>query len=354
MEDRILIQMDQMKEKIKRRRSRVLLTLVLLVILFSFCYGCALRPSGDLARYESYFLHENLTTPIPMGKVRATYLGTSSILLDDGETQILTDGFFTRPSLWKTAFSKIESDPNLIRSVLRKANITRLQGVFVCHSHYDHVMDAPYVVKFTKAKLYGSVSTINVGLGAGLDSTKMEEFQIGKPVKLGKFTVTVLESKHTPPFRILGKTNATDPNFPAIVSPLVQPAKATDYIEGGAFDFLIQHGKNRILIKASTNYVEGAFNKTQVDVVFLGIAQLSLQPKSFQENYYNEIVKKLKPRLIFPIHWDNFFEPLDKPLEPNLKLGDNFDANMNALLEKTSKDRIQVQLLQGYESIDLF
>lgn len=315
---------------------------------------CAFRPSGDLKGYESYFPHENPNTSIQKGKIRVTFLGTTSILLDDGETQVLTDGFFTRPSLWKTAFTKIESDPVTLTSVLEKAKINRLKGIFVCHSHYDHAMDAPFVAKYTKSKLYGSNSTINVGLGAGLDKENMEEFQVGKPIKLGKFTITVLESKHTPPFRILGKTNATDPNFPNITTPLVPPVKALEYIEGGTFDFFIQHGKNKIVIKSSTNFVKGAYDKIKADVLFLGIAQLSLQPKPFQEEYFEETIQKLNPKLIIPIHWDNFFKPLNKPLEPNLKLGDDFDANMQELLKRTSKDQIQVQLLQGFESLDLF
>ncbi|TGL51569.1 MBL fold metallo-hydrolase [Leptospira kemamanensis] len=345
-----------MKEKMQWLcfRKQVWFQLSVMTMFSLFGMDCAFRSSGDLRLYESYFPHENQTAAIKQGKVRVTFLGTTSILLDDGETQILTDGFFTRPSLWKTAFSKIESDQNIIQSVLEKAKINRLKGIFVCHSHYDHVMDAPLVAKFTNAKLFGSSSTINVGIGAGLKEENMELFSLGKPVKLGKFSITVLESKHTPPFRIFGKTNATDSNFPAIASPLTQPVKATDYIEGGAFDFLIQHGKHKILIKSSTNYVEGAFDKINVDVLLLGIAQLSLQPLSFQENYYSETVKKLKPRLLIPIHWDNFFLPLAKPLEPNLKLGDDFDSNMNLLLQRTSKDQIQVQLLQGFESIDLF
>ncbi|ABZ95536.1 Zn-dependent hydrolase [Leptospira biflexa serovar Patoc strain 'Patoc 1 (Ames)'] len=345
---------DKMENHFRNQNKLQLNRGYFFLILALFTFHCALRPSGDIKLYESYFPHENGIAPITKGKIRVTFLGTTSILLDDGETQILTDGFFTRPSLWKTGLFKIESDPIIIQSVLEKAKINRLKGIFVCHSHYDHAMDSPLVAKFTNAKLFGSNSTINVGLGAGLDQANMEVFQIGKPIRLGNFIVTVLESKHTPPFRILGKTNATDPNFPDIPSPLVQPAKALDYIEGGTFDFYIQHGKNKIVIKSSTNYVKGSFDKIKADVLFLGIAQLSLQSKEFQDIYYQETVQKLKPKRIIPIHWDNFFKPLNQTLEPNLRIGDDFEANMNILLNKTTQDKIQVQMLQGFESIDLF
>ncbi|WP_051122393.1 MBL fold metallo-hydrolase [Leptospira wolbachii] len=336
---------------LKKINPSLLIPFLLLLLFFSHC---AFRPSGTLSQYDSYFPHESPSNLIPKGKVRVTFLGTTSILLDDGETQILTDGFFSRPSLWKTAFSKIESDPSTVQSVIDKAKIERLRAIFVCHSHYDHVMDAPLVAKQTKAKLFGSFSTLNVGLGSGLSLEQMEKFQPGKPIAIGKFTITVLESKHTPPFRIFGKTNATDPNHPNIDSPLITPVKATDYIEGGTFDFFIQHGKNKILIKSSTNFVEGAFDKIKADVLFLGIAQLSLQPIPFQEQFYQQTVKTLKPKLLIPIHWDNFFKPLSEPLEPNLQLGDDFESSMKYILKRTQEEKLEVQLLQGFETIDLF
>ncbi|TGK89338.1 MBL fold metallo-hydrolase [Leptospira bourretii] len=347
----ILVVMAGRTNSFHPQRFFVFLFFVLLIL---FSSHCAFRPSGNLNHYDSYFPHDSKTNPIPKGKVRATFLGTSSILLDDGETQILTDGFFSRPSLWKTAFSKIESDPKTVLSVIERAKINRLGAIFVCHSHYDHVMDAPLVAKLTKAKLFGSSSTLNVGTGAGLPTDQMQKFVTGKPIAIGKFTVTVLESKHTPPFRIFGKTNATDPNHPNIETPLVQPVKAFDYIEGGTFDFFIQHGKNKIFIKSSTNFVEGALDKLQADILFLGIAQLSLQPVLFQDEFYKQNVQTLKPKLMIPIHWDNFFKPLSEPLEPNLQLGDDFDANMKSILKRTEKEKIEVKLLQGFETIDLF
>ncbi|WP_244310448.1 MBL fold metallo-hydrolase [Leptospira noumeaensis] len=343
-----------MAEKTNLLKKQNLSSILLYVSFVFFFSHCVLSPSGNLTNYDSYFPHHNGTDPIPKGKVRATFLGTSSILLDDGETQILTDGFFSRPSIWKTAFSKIESDPKTVLSVIEKAKINRLQAIFVCHSHYDHVMDAPFVAKQTKAKLYGSSSTLNVGTGAGLTSEQMQKFIPGKPITIGKFTITVLESKHTPPFRILGKTNATDPNHPNIESPLIQPVKAMDFIEGGTFDFFIQHGKNKILIKSSTNFVEGALDKFNADVLFLGIAQISLQSISFQDEYLNQTIQTLKPKLIIPIHWDNFFKSLSEPLEPNLQLGDDFDANMSSILKRTEGQKMEIKLLQGFESIDLF
>src|SRR5262249_27163157 len=103
----------------------------------------------------------------PQSALRATFLGVATILLDDGETAILTDGFFTRPSIGQLFFGKIAPDKALIPSHLRHARVGKLAAVIVNHSHYDHVMDAREVAIETGALLVGSESTANVGRGWG-------------------------------------------------------------------------------------------------------------------------------------------------------------------------------------------
>ena len=47
------------------------------------------------------------------GRLRAVFLGVSTILLTDGETAVLTDGFFSRPSKLDLAFKRLA--PNRAR-----------------------------------------------------------------------------------------------------------------------------------------------------------------------------------------------------------------------------------------------
>ncbi|TGK07744.1 MBL fold metallo-hydrolase [Leptospira semungkisensis] len=316
-----------------------------------------LTPSGNILDYKEHFAAndpEILSSKIPLGKVRVTFLGTSSLLLDDGETQVLTDGFFSRPSLFRTAFTKISSNGSEIKYVMLLAGIKKLKGILVCHSHYDHSMDAPFIAKETNAKLYGSISTLMIGRGEGVPEEQLILFEPGQKIQIGKFKITVLESRHTPPFRILGKTNASDPNRPHLTEPLKQPVKAEDYIEGGTYDFLVEHGKNSILIKGSTNYIEGAWKDLKADVLFLGVAMLGKLDQDFQDKYYTETVGTVHPKIVVPVHWDNFFKPLTEPLEPNLSIGDDVKKGMEYMIRRTSQDGIQFNILRGFGSILLF
>lgn len=326
------------------RKVNGLIPLLLLLV------GCI--PSANLKKYESYRLADQSSSAIPEGKVKVTFLGVSTLLIDDGETQLLTDGFFTRPKMLKAAFGKVAPDTLAINAVLDKVKMDKLKAIFTAHSHYDHVMDAPFVVQKTGAKLYGSKTTLMVGRGAGLEDSQMELYQPDKVLEFGKFRVTILKSRHTPPFKVMGKI--VDDSNQELEKPLSQPAKLDEFKEGGAFDMLIEHNGHSMLIKASSNYIEGAWDNINADVVFLGLVKLDEQSEDFRQAFYQETIGAVKPNLIVPIHWDNFMKPLNGKLKPIPTFGSNVKEDFDFIIQKSNKDSIQFGIMQGYESVILF
>ena len=311
--------------------------------------GCA--PSAKLSNYDSYRVTAGGEGKIPDGKVKVTFLGVATLLIDDGETQLLTDGFVTRPPLFKTAFGKIGSDSTIVKSVIKQLQINRLKVVFTAHSHYDHAMDAPCMAKLTGADLYGSSSTLNIGSGSALPQSQMHLYLPGKPLHFGKFTVTVLKSKHTPALKILGTKDDIGQD---ITTPLRQPAGLHKYVEGGAYDILIEHNGHKLLIKACTNFIPGALDSIKADVLFLGVVTLSKQDSAFQNEFYHQTAGTVKPSLLIPIHWDNFFRPLSNHLQAYPKLADNVKQDLDFLIRKCKADKIAFKIMQGYDSIILF
>lgn len=327
-------------------------TFYLLCFFSLVLLGCkALKPSADLSEFAPYFTKDEQTGTIEKAKIRVTFFGTSTLLFDDGNSLVMIDGFFSRPKVGKVAFGKLRSDEALIRMLIKKYNMHRLEAIFVCHSHYDHAMDAPLLSKLTGATLYGSSSTMQLGKGEQVPAANMQEFEPGKRLQIADFAVTVLHSKHTPPFKILGKTNATDPKHPHIEKPLSQPAKTKEYIEGGSYDMYIEHGKNRFLVKASTNYIEGALDAYPCDVLFLGTAMLGKMPADFMESYYRQTVKSTRAKIVIPIHWDNFMKPFHKPLIPLPYISDDVAEGFRFLLKKTAEDSLQMRLMQMEQSL---
>ena len=62
----------------------------------------------------------------------------------------------------------------------------------------------------------------------------------------------------------------------------------------------------------------------QADVLFLGTAGLQKANAEMERMFFRETVEKLNPTLVIPVHWDNFFSPLTKPIK-----------GMPRLIEKT-------------------
>ena len=322
-----------------------------------FGFGCG-RPS--LEPYKDYFLKPSVEEP-KENDLTATFLGISTILISDGETSIMADGFFTRPGITTLLFGKIKPDEELISDVLKKANVTDLSAVIPVHSHHDHAMDAPQVALKTGALLVGSESTANIGRGwiaqdgSRLPENKIRVITAGTPLSFGKFTVTLIRSKHGPLPPFLAKHTGigekiTDPEFSF-------PASLSEFKEGESYSVLIEHLLGNVLIQASAGFETGALIKKRADVVFLGIAGLGKQDDKYQKEYFQEIVTAVGATRIIPIHWDDFTRSIDKPLRPMIRLLDRGDFNkgMSFLINEVEADRkLSFHMLRSYEKIVLF
>ena len=98
-----------------------------------------------------------------------TWFGVTTLLIDDGVTQILIDGYFSRPSLLDIALERaIEPDQAAIEGMLDRFEINRLKAVIPVHSHFDHALDSAEVAKQTGAQLMGSATTAQIAAGSNL------------------------------------------------------------------------------------------------------------------------------------------------------------------------------------------
>ena len=88
-------------------------------------------------------------------------------------------------------------------------------------------------------------------------------------------------------------------------------------------------------------------------MVFLGIATLGTRSDTFAKDYWREVVETTGAKLVIPIHWDNFFKPLDEPLQPFPLPVDNFEKSKEMLRTLAEADKVTVQMPRPFETIDL-
>src|SRR6478609_622144 len=195
----------------------------------------------DISRYAHRF-----DVPPADGGLSVTFLGVASLLIDDGETAIMTDGFFSRPPLAKVLLGKVAPDLDRIEAVLARAGVDRLAAVLPVHTHFDHAMDSAVVADRTGADLVGGESTAYVGLGHGLPADRIRVATPGEPMTYGGFTLTLVESHHCPPDRFPGE----------ITAPVVPPVKAGAYKCGEAWSILVGHASGATaLLQGSAGFV---------------------------------------------------------------------------------------------------
>ena len=149
----------------------------------------------------------------------------------------------------------------------------------------------------------------------------------GEPMRFGAFTVTLIRSRHFPHGMAMGE----------ITAPLVPPARATDYKEGGSYSVLIEHPLGSLLIQGSAGWVDGALAGRRADVVLLGIGALGMKDEAYRESYWREVVEAVNPRCVIPIHYDDFTLPLSERLRPMPNLPDDVDTSMRFLQQRIGK-----------------
>jgi L-ascorbate metabolism protein UlaG (beta-lactamase superfamily) len=265
-----------------------------------------------------------------------TWLGVATLLISDGTSAVMTDGFFSRPSLATVAVRQLEPSLERIIGCLERTRLRSLAAVIAVHTHYDHALDSAVVATRTEATLVGGESAANVGRGHGLPEDRIVVAESGQTMKFGAYEVTMIESKHSPPDRYPG----------VITEPIAPPAKASAYKCGEAWSVLIRHvpTNRRMLIQGSAGYVEGALTGQQAEVVYLGVGQLGLQSEQYMVDYWTETVRSVGARRVVLIHWDDFFRPLTEPLRALPYAGDDLDATVRVLGRLAAEDGISLSM----------
>lgn len=287
----------------------------------------------DLQDYAGRFDAPAATAACPLS---VTWLGVSTLLIDDGTSAVMTDGYFSRPGLTAVALRRVAPSIPRIEGCLARTGVHRLEAVIPVHTHIDHAMDSAVVAERTDALLVGGTSAAQVGRGHGLPEDRIVVATPGEPMGLGAYNMTLVESEHCPPDR-----------FPGVITePVVPPVKASAYKCGEAWSTLVHHrpSERRLLIQGSAGFVRGALAGHRAEVVYLGVGQLGLQPESYLVDYWTETVRTVGARRVLLIHWDDFFQPLTRPLKALPYAGDDLDVTIRVLARLSEQDGIPMHL----------
>ena len=239
--------------------------------------------------------------------VTATWLGVSTLLFDDGETQLLIDGFFSRPSLGDIIFRRpVTNNAATINYVLDHYRIRRLAAIIPVHSHYDHAMDVGAIANRTSASVLGSESTVQIARGAGVPDDQITLVETERVYEFGRFSVMLLPTTHAP----IGWSGSV-PMDGTIDEPLSMPQPVSAWREGGSYVVVINHPLGNAIVQGTSGFAdtETAAGELSADVVFLGVGGLETLGRNYAEQYWQAFVTATGADSVYPVHFDDFTKP---------------------------------------------
>jgi L-ascorbate metabolism protein UlaG (beta-lactamase superfamily) len=248
---------------------------------------------------ERKSVHMN-TAAIPKEKalqrcMEVRWLGVAGIELRVNEQILVIDPFVTRPPWRRMWLGHVHSNRALVAAAVPQCDF-----VMVTHTHWDHVMDVPDVIGQTKATAFGSPNTCQLLAILGVPEERIQEIKVGDKLTLGTFQIEVFPAEHG---LVLGRPFASGSLAPNLRTPL----RMRDYRMDACFSFLIEAGGLRWLDWGS----EGVEPAKPADVLFVKPQQ--------DRAYYQALLGVVQPRVVIPIHWDNFMHPLSQPIRPMFK-----------------------------------
>ena len=251
----------------------------------------------------------------PVDSVTATWFGTSMLVIDDGDTQILIDAYVSRPSALRLLLGRpVKSDAAAINRFLLDHRLDRLAAIVPGHTHFDHSLDLAAIANRSRASIVGSPSAAMIALGSGVPEDRVISVDGEAEYRFGEFVVTLLPSEH-------GRFgwNASIPLDGRIETPLLQPAPASAYRAGRCFSIVVSHPQGTALIQTSAGFVPDALSDVAVDVVFLGVGMLGSLGRDYAEAYWQNLVTTTGAKRVIPVHFDDYTQPFGTTrLPPNV------------------------------------
>ena len=310
-------------------RSRLLLT-GLTICWLGFATGCS-STVNHLPVYSSASAHSSAadntdTSLVLRADGRATqpqltmqYLGVGGYLFQYGADSIMTAPSFTNPGLLSVSLPvPIATDKALVDTLLPE-RAKQAELVLVGHSHYDHLMDVPYILQqhMPEATAVGSTTMANI-LRAALPERQV--LDISKYAAVGSTPGTWLYNR-SKRIRVMPIKSAHAPHFMGIklmsgqyLQPLAAlPSTANGWKEGQTYayiiDFLDGQGQARYRIHyqdAASNSPAGLMpNMADSKVVDMAI----LCAAGFHEvdDYPEALLQQVQPDKVILGHWEDFF-----------------------------------------------
>ena len=258
--------------------------------------GLAYLATARRQQISDRLTSEQLATPLPLPPgLELRWIGTAGFRLAYEGTVIWIDPYVTRLRLGDLVRRRVvPSDELAVARVVDAAD-----AVLVGHTHFDHALDVPSIVRRTGATAYGSQSLDNLMRLHGLGATVVEPH---REYEVGPFRFHFVPSVHSKLQLGFGIPYAGE-----LTCDHLDHLTPQAYRCGQVWGIHIAVAGMTFYHQGSADFLEDALRDKDVDVFLCGISGRRFTPK-----YVERIITALAPQMIVPTHYDDFFHPFDE------------------------------------------
>lgn len=229
------------------------------------------------------------------------WLGVAGYRLTYQDHSLLIDPFVSRFPLGHALRRKVVL-PDAARVAALRGPGT-VVGIACGHAHFDHALDTPALARRFGCPAYGSRSLVNLMRVHGLESQAVEA-EPYRRYELGPFEVSFTPSVHSKLLFGLRVPAAGDIQAlsPDQLTPAAYKCGQTWGIRVAVADTVFYH-------QGSADLIDAAVRDHDIDVFLAGIAGRNFSPR-----YWERVLPLLRPKVIVPMHYDDFFAQVESPM----------------------------------------
>lgn len=244
---------------------------------------------------------------LPAG-LEVTWIGTAGFRFAYEGFTLWIDPYVTRLSFKDLVLRRVI--PASERAISRF--VDRADAVLVGHTHFDHALDVPAIAHRFGCPVYGSRSLAHLMALHGLADQAVEVVP-HRDYEIGPFRFHFVPSQHSKLQLGLGI-----PYSGELTCEHTDELVPQAYRCGQVWGVYLEVAGVRFYHQGSADLVDDEIRDRDVDYFLCGISGRRFTPR-----YMERIVRRLQPRAIVPMHYDDFFRPLDE------KSGERFSFNVN-------------------------
>lgn len=252
---------------------------------------------------------------LPAG-LELSWLGTAGVRLAYQGTVVWIDPYVTRLPLGDLLAHRTvpASQPAIARW------IDRADAVLVGHTHFDHALDVPAIARRFGCPVYGSTSLAQL-MKLHDQAERAVVVEPHRDYEVGPFRFHFVPSRHS---RL--QLGLAVPYAGELTCDHVDQLTPQRYRCGQVWGIHVEVAGLRLYHQGSADLIEDEIRDRGVDLFLCGISGRRFTPR-----YVERILGALEPARIVPIHYDDFFRPLDAPARLS------FNVNLTGFAEEVHR-----------------